>query len=50
MAAKTTYEVVKEVLDKPFNGHPSRKDHFEIEKLKEAILILAQDASQARQF
>ncbi|WP_425659273.1 hypothetical protein [Tenacibaculum ascidiaceicola] len=50
MAAKTTYEIVKEVLDKPFNGNLSRKDQFEIEKLKEVILILVHESSQARQF
>lgn len=43
--AYSIYEKVKGVLNKPFNGHPSREIQFEIEKIKEAILILANDVS-----
>lgn len=43
--AKTIDEKVKDILDEPNIGHPSRNLESEIKKMKEAILVLAKEAS-----
>lgn len=45
MANKTTLEEVKEILDRPILGHPSRNLEQQINNLKDAVLVLAKEAS-----
>jgi len=39
---KTVKKQVQEILDKEFTGHPSREDEDNIDKLRQIVLILAQ--------
>lgn len=40
---KTTLEEIKEILDRPFGGHPNRAVEGQINNLKDAVLKLAQE-------
>jgi hypothetical protein len=42
---KTTLEKVKDILEKPNLGHPSRDLDHQISNLKQCVLILAQEVS-----
>lgn len=45
MANPTTYEKIKSILDEPIVGHPSRNLEQKINRLEEAVKVLAHELS-----
>ena len=46
--AKFFHEEIEDILNEPFNGHPSNRSAHDIEQIKKALVHLAKNAPYGR--
>jgi len=40
---RTLTKIINEIFDEDFHGHPSREDTHDIDQLKKAVLLIAEE-------